>query len=45
MHEDTLNADAMPDARKWVQILARYRKPSYKRGLFELAITALPLIL
>jgi len=33
-----------PDARAWMQILARYRQPSYKRGLFELAITALPLI-
>jgi omega-6 fatty acid desaturase (delta-12 desaturase) len=45
MDVEPLNADAMPDARKWARILARYREPSYTRGLFELAITALPLIL
>jgi omega-6 fatty acid desaturase (delta-12 desaturase) len=45
MREDTSISEVMPDARKWVQILAHYRRPSYRRGLFEIAITALPLIL
>ena len=33
-----------PDARLWTQILMRYREPSRIRSVFELAITALPLV-
>jgi acyl-lipid omega-6 desaturase (Delta-12 desaturase) len=32
-----------PHARAWPQILARYRQPSTRRGLLEIAITFLPL--
>ncbi len=32
-----------PDGRAWARILARYRQPSYARGIFELSITVLPL--
>lgn len=31
-------------AREWVRILAQYRKPSMKRSLWEIAITAIPLV-
>ncbi len=33
-----------PNARLWTQILIRYREPSRIRSVFELAITALPLV-
>jgi omega-6 fatty acid desaturase (delta-12 desaturase) len=33
-----------PDARRWTQILASYRKPRHGRGIAELAIRALPLV-
>jgi omega-6 fatty acid desaturase (delta-12 desaturase) len=33
------------DARRWTQILVRYRKPSLARSLIELIITAGPLVL
>jgi acyl-lipid omega-6 desaturase (Delta-12 desaturase) len=32
------------DARRWPQVLARYRRPSYRRGLFEIAVTVVPLV-
>jgi len=32
------------DARRWPQVLARYRQPSYRRGLFEIAVTVVPLV-
>jgi acyl-lipid omega-6 desaturase (Delta-12 desaturase) len=31
------------DARRWTQILNRYREPSHARSITELAVTALPL--
>jgi omega-6 fatty acid desaturase (delta-12 desaturase) len=31
------------DARRWTQLLAHYRQPSNGRGLFEVAITVVPL--
>jgi omega-6 fatty acid desaturase (delta-12 desaturase) len=34
---------AAPDARTWAQILARYYQPSTVRGIFEIAITVVPL--
>ena len=36
---------AVSDARKWTQILARYRKPSRARSSFEIVITVVPLVL
>ncbi len=33
------------EARRWAGILACYREPTYVRSIFELAITALPLVL
>jgi acyl-lipid omega-6 desaturase (Delta-12 desaturase) len=36
--------DRARDARRWAGIVARYREPNYARGIFELAITALPLV-
>jgi omega-6 fatty acid desaturase (delta-12 desaturase) len=34
-----------PDARTWMQILARYREPARGRSVVELAITVVPLVL
>ncbi|MBS0539394.1 MAG: fatty acid desaturase [Proteobacteria bacterium] len=34
---------SLPDARRWAQVLARYRQPSNGRGLVEVAITVVPL--
>ncbi|MCB2136914.1 MAG: fatty acid desaturase [Rhodobacteraceae bacterium] len=35
-------APSRPDARNWVQILARYREPNTWRSVFELAVSFLP---
>ncbi|MGE5149170.1 MAG: fatty acid desaturase [Rhodospirillaceae bacterium] len=35
---------AAADARLWMQLLARYREPSNRRGLVEIALTVLPLV-
>ena len=32
-------------AREWIETLARYREPSLRRSIFELAITGVPLIM
>ena len=32
-------------AKDWVQVLARYREPSTRRSLFELAVTLVPFLL
>jgi acyl-lipid omega-6 desaturase (Delta-12 desaturase) len=40
MHEPDLNCRPVPDARSWMQILARYREPSPMRSVTELVITA-----
>jgi omega-6 fatty acid desaturase (delta-12 desaturase) len=37
-------AAAAADARAWPQILARYREPSTGRGLWEIAVTVMPLV-
>ena len=37
------NAFSVPDARRWTEILTRYRKPSELRSTVELAITFVPL--
>jgi omega-6 fatty acid desaturase (delta-12 desaturase) len=43
---DSAPLDAEPiDARKWTQILARYRQPSNLRGIVEVGITFVPLAL
>src|SRR5215207_1325903 len=34
-----------PNARAWTQILARYRDPNRARSIFELVVTAVPLVL
>ena len=34
---------AVPDARAWTKLLARYRQPSNRRGLVEIAITLVPM--
>jgi fatty acid desaturase len=39
MHESNPNCHTVPDARKWTQILARYREPSPMRGMVELVLT------
>jgi omega-6 fatty acid desaturase (delta-12 desaturase) len=35
--------DSGPDARRWAQLLARYRQPSTTRGVIEIAVTVIPL--
>jgi omega-6 fatty acid desaturase (delta-12 desaturase) len=35
---------AVPDARSWAQILARYRDPNCARSIFEIAITLAPFV-
>jgi omega-6 fatty acid desaturase (delta-12 desaturase) len=43
--QDSAASTPMPnDARRWTQVLARYRQPSYRRGLFEIAVTVVPLV-
>jgi omega-6 fatty acid desaturase (delta-12 desaturase) len=37
-------AQTAADARRWTQLLARYRQPSTLRGLVEIAVTVLPLV-
>jgi omega-6 fatty acid desaturase (delta-12 desaturase) len=44
MKQDSAASIETPnDARRWTQVLARYRQPSYRRGLFEIAVTVVPL--
>ncbi len=38
-------AEATRTAREWLSILARYREPSTRRSLFELAVTLTPFLL
>ena len=45
MDQRTLNAGTPRDYRTLSLVLARYRKPDGARGLFELAITAVPFVL
>ena len=45
MHEREPNVRTTPYSRPWARILARYREPSCARSMFELVITALPLVL
>jgi omega-6 fatty acid desaturase (delta-12 desaturase) len=40
----TPDGAAMPGARTWTQILAPYRQPSDARGIFEIAVTVVPLV-
>ena len=45
MKRDSAASTETPnDARRWTQVLARYRQPSYRRGLFEIAVTVVPLV-
>jgi acyl-lipid omega-6 desaturase (Delta-12 desaturase) len=37
--------EAVPDARAWTRVLARYRQPSDGRSIVEIAITVVPLVL
>jgi omega-6 fatty acid desaturase (delta-12 desaturase) len=41
--ESATSPDQLNDARRWTQLLARYRQPSNGRGLVEVAITVVPL--
>jgi len=34
----------MPEIRALAQLLARYREPDSRRGVLELAVTAVPLL-
>ena len=44
-HEsDAAPGAALSDARAWTRILARYRQPNNGRGIVEIAITLIPLI-
>ena len=43
-HSSAAPLETPQDARAWTQVLARYRQPSYRRGLFEIAITVVPLV-
>ena len=40
--EEKRTAAAPDGARQWVQILARYRAPSHRRSIFEIAVTVVP---
>ena len=45
MHQQITTETATPSAREWVQLLNKYRLPSAKRGILELIVTIVPLIL
>ena len=45
MHEPEPNVRTTCYSRSWARILARYREPSCARSMFELVMTALPLVL
>jgi len=40
-----IEPSTQPNARAWTQILARYRDPNRARSIFELVVTAVPLVL
>ena len=40
MRDPDLNCPTIPDARRWMEILAQYREPSLTRSVIELIITA-----
>jgi acyl-lipid omega-6 desaturase (Delta-12 desaturase) len=42
-HPSAASPETPQDARAWTQVLARYRQPSNRRGLLEVAITVVPL--
>ena len=42
-HNSAASIETPNDARRWPQVLARYRQPSNGRGLVEVAITVVPL--
>ena len=42
-HDSAASLETPNDARAWPQVLARYRQPSNRRGLVEVAITVVPL--
>jgi omega-6 fatty acid desaturase (delta-12 desaturase) len=44
MQQQEPHLETTPDARTWASILAHYREPNYARSIFELAVTALPLV-
>lgn len=37
-------AGTAQDARRWMQLLARYREPNHARSVFEITVTLLPLV-
>ncbi len=41
--DSAASLESPTDARRWTQLLARYRQPSNGRGLVEVAITVVPL--
>lgn len=45
MNEQVANLHVTPDLRAWSKILAAYRKPNNARGVLEILITVLPLVL
>jgi len=45
MHSQTADSPSDTSARQWIERLNQYRKPDPRRGLVELAITVVPLII
>ncbi len=45
MNEQVANLHVSPDLRAWSKILAGYREPNNARGVLEILITVLPLVL
>jgi acyl-lipid omega-6 desaturase (Delta-12 desaturase) len=43
--QNSIRAAGAPDARRWAQALAGYRRPGAARSIIELAITVAPLVL
>jgi len=43
-HSCAARPSALPEARKWTTILARYREPNHARSIVEIAITLGPLV-
>ena len=42
--QEALPVNTAVDARRWTQILAPYRAPSPTRSIFEMVVTAVPLV-
>lgn len=45
MDDTQSSTETAHDAQAWMRILAPYREPSHSRGIFEVAVTVVPLVL